>query len=294
MFQKYSDQAESVLLQARFHATALLHEAISTEHIFLGLLSAPENRACRLLKHSFNVSSEQLKDALQSRLIPGLRQTSYALSSTPDAQNTLAQAVSLSEKNDHSYVGTEHLLLALTLNEKSLSGQLLKEANVTPEKVEEYLRHLPDQVLGFEHFTRRQHIENPQPFFQRNSVFTTILFLLLLGPLAVVIRNEALGGYTLLFISIVMIYSGYCLLDETAPFRPRLGKLVKFLAVIHASVGFALTVISLKDLEAAQANPVLRMTEEHVLIWVAAGWCWGISVFGYLAGDVQCNSTHKG
>ena len=54
---------------------------------------------------------------------------------TQQAQNVLGLAKKLAKKFSHPYVGTEHLLLALTLEVTGVASQILSMNGVTDEKV---------------------------------------------------------------------------------------------------------------------------------------------------------------
>ena len=53
---------------------------------------------------------------------------------TEKAENTLNRAVKLAESLGHTYIGTEHILLALCEDESSSASSLLKKSKLTFEK----------------------------------------------------------------------------------------------------------------------------------------------------------------
>ncbi|MFN3928382.1 MAG: Clp protease N-terminal domain-containing protein, partial [Thermoflexus sp.] len=56
---------------------------------------------------------------------------------TQRARRVLALAQEEAERLNHTYIGTEHLLLGLVKEENSIAGQVLRRLGVTPQKVEE-------------------------------------------------------------------------------------------------------------------------------------------------------------
>ncbi len=58
---------------------------------------------------------------------------------TEKAENALNRAVKAAENMGHTYIGTEHLLLALAEEEFSCSGQILKKYNADKEKIKKLI-----------------------------------------------------------------------------------------------------------------------------------------------------------
>ncbi|HXF69432.1 MAG TPA: Clp protease N-terminal domain-containing protein, partial [Thermoflexus sp.] len=56
---------------------------------------------------------------------------------TQRARRVLALAQEEAERLNHTYIGTEHLLLGLVKEENGIAGQVLRRLGVTPQKVEE-------------------------------------------------------------------------------------------------------------------------------------------------------------
>ena len=54
---------------------------------------------------------------------------------TKSAENALNNALSLAEKFGHTYIGSEHLLLALAENKDSRVAQLLASYGIDNEKI---------------------------------------------------------------------------------------------------------------------------------------------------------------
>ena len=54
---------------------------------------------------------------------------------TAKAENALNRAVKIAEENGHTYIGTEHILLALAEDDTSCASVLLKKNRITKEKL---------------------------------------------------------------------------------------------------------------------------------------------------------------
>ena len=70
---------------------------------------------------------------LLEKLRPGKRGRTGRLA--PGAQNVLSLAQDEARRLNHSYLGTEHLLLGLVIDQDSLAGQVLAELGVDPQRV---------------------------------------------------------------------------------------------------------------------------------------------------------------
>ena len=54
---------------------------------------------------------------------------------TPKAENALNRSVELAEEFGHTYIGTEHVLLALAEDESCTASVMMKKHKITTEKL---------------------------------------------------------------------------------------------------------------------------------------------------------------
>src|SRR5881296_3027218 len=103
----FTDRVRKVLQMAREEAARLHHEYVGTEHILLGLIREGEGVAAAVLTN-LNVEIEETvkKGKAAAAAGPDLPYTSRA-------KKVLELAMSEARELNHSYVGTEHLLLGL-------------------------------------------------------------------------------------------------------------------------------------------------------------------------------------
>ena len=59
---------------------------------------------------------------------------------TQKAENALNRSVTAAEEYGHTYIGTEHLLLALAEDELSCAALILKKSGIDKEKISSYIR----------------------------------------------------------------------------------------------------------------------------------------------------------
>jgi ATP-dependent Clp protease ATP-binding subunit ClpA len=150
----FTERVRKVLAMAREEAVRLSHEYVGTEHILLAVLREGEGVASTVLQ---NLGVEL--DALRSKIFDvvkrgrGGQPTGPDLPYTSRAKKVLELAMSEARELDHSYVGTEHLLLGLIREAKGIAAQVLTDAGITLEKArEETLRILgsPSSSLPIE------------------------------------------------------------------------------------------------------------------------------------------------
>lgn len=130
----FSERARSVLALAREESARLQHEYVGTEHIMLGLIREGGGVAATVLQ---NLSAEL--DAIRLKIetiITRGRSSPTAgldLPYTSRAKKVLELAMWEARELNHSYVGTEHLLLGLLAEEKGIAAQVLVSSGVTLE-----------------------------------------------------------------------------------------------------------------------------------------------------------------
>jgi len=131
----FTDRVRKVLQMAREEAARLHHEYVGTEHILLGLIREGEGVAAAVLT---NLSVDL--DEIQQKIEETVKKGKAAAAPGPDlpytsrAKKVLELAMTEARELNHSYVGTEHLLLGLLREEKGIAAQVLTDAGVTLEQ----------------------------------------------------------------------------------------------------------------------------------------------------------------
>src|SRR5688572_6710618 len=127
----FTERVRKVLAMAREEAARLHHEYVGTEHILLGLIREGEGVAAAVLQ-SLSVDLEEIQQKIEETVKKGKAQqgTGPDLPYTSRAKKVLELAMSEARELNHSYVGTEHLLLGLLREEKGIAAQVLTDANV--------------------------------------------------------------------------------------------------------------------------------------------------------------------
>ena len=139
MFERFTDQAIRLVMLSQEESRRMGHNFVGTEQILLGIISEPNGLAgitIRNIKNGKVRSSKimiTLSDARKDveRLVGrGSGYVAVEIPFTPRGKNVLEQAIDESRRLGHSYVSTEHILLALLCERQSLAVKLLKEYGV--------------------------------------------------------------------------------------------------------------------------------------------------------------------
>ncbi len=131
----FTDRVRKVLQMAREEAARLHHEYVGTEHILLGLIREGEGVAAAVLTN-LNVDLEEIQQKIEETVKKGKAGAAVGpdLPYTSRAKKVLELAMTEARELNHSYVGTEHLLLGLLREEKGIAAQVLTDSGVNLEQ----------------------------------------------------------------------------------------------------------------------------------------------------------------
>src|SRR5499425_1103743 len=130
----FTERVRKVLAMAREEAARLHHEYVGTEHILLGLIREGEGVAAQVLQN-LSVELDDIQQKIEETVKKGKagQTTGPDLPYTSRAKKVLELAMAEARELNHSYVGTEHLLLGLVREEKGIAAQVLTDAGVNLE-----------------------------------------------------------------------------------------------------------------------------------------------------------------
>ncbi len=134
MNYNFTDRVRKVLAMARDEAIRLQHDYVGTEHILLGLIREGEGVAAAVLTN-LSVDLDQIHERVEESVRKG--KATIALGELPytsRAKKVLEFAMAEARELNHSYVGTEHLLLGLLREEKGIAAQVLNSMGVSLEE----------------------------------------------------------------------------------------------------------------------------------------------------------------
>jgi ATP-dependent Clp protease ATP-binding subunit ClpC len=131
MFERYTESARKTLFFARYEASQTGSRAIETEHLLLGLLREVRGVVATILDEA-HASADEMRGEIKRRVVFGERfPTSDEIPFSPATKRVLERAAEEADRLLHSYIGTEHLLLALIAeNRDSIAAQVLETQGV--------------------------------------------------------------------------------------------------------------------------------------------------------------------
>jgi ATP-dependent Clp protease ATP-binding subunit ClpC len=129
MFERFSDQARRVVVQAQEEARLLSHNYIGTEHLLLGLLRERDGTAAEALG-SLGVSLDDARAQTEEIIGRGQHQASGHIPFTPRAKKVLELSLPEARRLGHRTIGTEHILLGMLREGEGVAAQVLVRLGV--------------------------------------------------------------------------------------------------------------------------------------------------------------------
>ena len=165
----FTERVRKVLQQAREEAFSLHHQYVGTEHILLGLCegggvaehalatlgATPGAVRAAVLQavkpgtadHDESESLGGLIGAIVDSI--GLKKPTVDLPYTSRAKKVLELAMTEARELNHTYVGTEHLLMGLLREERGIAAQVLRSLGITVHTTrQEIIRLLGTEMPG--------------------------------------------------------------------------------------------------------------------------------------------------
>lgn len=128
---------------AQEEAIRMKHESIGTEHILLGLIREGGGIAAKAME-AIEVSPQVIEQGIEELVGVGTGDVGPIVHYTPRAKKVIELSVDESRKLGHSYIGTEHLLLALIREGEGVAARVLNNAGVSLNKARQQVL----QLLG--------------------------------------------------------------------------------------------------------------------------------------------------
>ena len=142
--ENFTPRAQRVLHLARKEAEQFSHNYVGTEHVLLGLVALGSGVAVSALQ-SLGVDLEGLRIEVEKAVGGGGgTKMSGNIPFTPRAKKVLALATSEARTLNHSYVGTEHILLGLLREGEGIAARVLENMGVDLDEAREEIMAMLD------------------------------------------------------------------------------------------------------------------------------------------------------
>ncbi|HEX4346097.1 MAG TPA: ATP-dependent Clp protease ATP-binding subunit, partial [Vicinamibacterales bacterium] len=137
MFERYTERARRVLFFARYEASQLGSISIETEHLLLGLIREGKGLTSRIFARS-HLSLENIRKEIEGRTVFREKvSTSVEIPFSAETKSVLKFAAEEADRLLHNYIGTEHLLLGILREERSVAASILVEKGMRLNAVRE-------------------------------------------------------------------------------------------------------------------------------------------------------------
>jgi len=143
-FEKFSERARRALTRAQEEAQRFGHNYIDTEHILLGLVAEEDSVASKVLIN-LGVLPNKIRAAVEFVVGRGERSAIGEVGLTPRAKRVIELAVDEARRLNHSYIGTEHLLLGLLRDREGAAVGVLESFGVNFEKAQNEINNVLSQ-----------------------------------------------------------------------------------------------------------------------------------------------------
>src|SRR5438094_3950785 len=130
----FTPRAQQVLQLARKEADRFNHNYVGTEHLLLGLIKLGQGVAVNVLE-KIGLDLETVRMEVEKQVGSGPETKMVGnIPYTPRVKKVLALAGKEAKSLNHSYVGTEHILLGLLREGEGVAARVLKNLEVDVER----------------------------------------------------------------------------------------------------------------------------------------------------------------
>src|SRR6187399_2567728 len=134
MMNNFTPRAQQVLALARKEADRFNHNYVGTEHLLLGLIKLGQGVAVNVLQ-KMGMDLETVRMEVEKQVGSGPETKMVGnIPYTPRVKKVLALAGKEAKALNHSYVGTEHILLGLLREGEGVAARVLKSLEVDIER----------------------------------------------------------------------------------------------------------------------------------------------------------------
>src|ERR1700730_15519720 len=134
MMNDFTPRAQQVLVLSRKEAERFNHNYVGTEHLLLGLIKLGQGVAVNVLQ-KMGLDLERVRMEVEKH-VGSYPETNMvgSIPYTPRVKKVLALAAKEAKALNHSYVGTEHILLGLLREGEGVAARVLQSLEVNPAR----------------------------------------------------------------------------------------------------------------------------------------------------------------
>lgn len=159
-FSGFTEKANNALNSSICIASSLGHTYVGSEHILCGLLCDENGMAGHILSLQ-GIDKEGVLNKLQQSVGSGIPTRLGVSDFTPRSKRILENALNEARRENMPFVGTEHILYAMLIDEECYGSLFLKEMGA--------------DISGSIHDCTSGQTSKPKPSFKRNSITDPML-----------------------------------------------------------------------------------------------------------------------
>ncbi len=136
MFERYTEQARSVVVVAQEEARDLCHNYVGTEHLLLALQRLPRDSVVGQVLAGLGLTVDGVRERLKELVPAGQDPTAGPMPFTPRSKRTLETSLREALSRGDNNIGPEHILLAIArADEGSVAMRLLQAHEIAPDQL---------------------------------------------------------------------------------------------------------------------------------------------------------------
>lgn len=136
MFERFTDSARRTIVLSQGEARALMHDHVGPSHLLLGVLTAEGATAATLLA-PLGVDADAVRRQVVARHGTGDNEPPGHIPFSDGCKKVLQDSLRESLALDHTYIGTEHILLGLVSGSSPDGVEILDALGVQGDTVRE-------------------------------------------------------------------------------------------------------------------------------------------------------------
>ncbi len=130
MFERFAEKAIRIIMASQEEAKRLGAKEVIPEHLLLGMLREGEPLIVKVFEY-FNVSPSDIKERIESQIAPHPESTHAEIPFSHAVKKVIEISWEEARTLGHSYIGVEHLFLAVLREGSGFSNQILSEFGIT-------------------------------------------------------------------------------------------------------------------------------------------------------------------
>ena len=155
MNTRFTQKARNVLTTAQNEAQKLGHTYIGSEHILLGLSLEQESAVAKILAKS-GIISDRIRAEVIALSGKGDASKVTADDMTPCVKKIIEESHSISSSRSQTYIGTEHILLAILNEKNAVALKILARCDVKADDLRnEVINFIENGRITWYNFTER-------------------------------------------------------------------------------------------------------------------------------------------